>query len=424
MLLQTFDGLIDVWFVKRLGTDTLTGVGLASQIMLILMAVSMAVGVGSTALVARFVGADEQCDAEQAARQSILLGIALSIISWGLTYLFGPYLIWLMGGRGNALQIGTVYLNILLMGVIPFYLVFVMSGIFRGIGDMRTPLIIMAIVTFVGLIGDSVIIYGFGPIPALGVVGAGISTTFSRVLATGMFLAYLPGSTIGHCIHGSWLPHWGWFKRILRIGAPATIQGLLRSGASVAYFSILGMIPDANNALAALTIGLRVESLAFLPGFAFGTAAASMVGQNLGARQSDRAEQSAWAATWQGVWIMGLVGLVFIVFGRTMSMPFTNNQEVLKFSTLYLQINGISEPFFAFAMVLTGAFQGAGETRLPTIATVIANWIIRLPLTYYLAITLKLGVTGAWISMSGTTILLGLGTLALFKWSNWKETRV
>lgn len=424
MVLQTANGLIDGLFVGRLGADALSAVGIASQVMMILMCISTAVGVGTTALVARFVGAGEMGEAEHTARQSLLLAVIISGIAGAGAYLTGPMLMKWMGGTGEALRLGTLYLDILLVGVTPFFLMMILTGIYRGLGDTRTPLIVMAVATAVSLIGDYLLIFGIGPFPRLGVAGAGIATLTSRVVAMTLFLVYLPKSHLPKCLHGRWCPSWTWIKRILNIGAPAAVQGLLRTGALMTYFRILGLTPEANYAIAALTIGIRMEALAFMPGFAFSVAATSMVGQNLGARQPDRAEKSAWAAAWQGVWVMGGMGLLFIIFAHPIAHAFTPDPKVVPLAASYLWLNGITEPFLALAMVLTGALQGAGQTRLPTAATIVTLWFVRLPLTYYLAITMKLGAWGAWAAMSGSTLLSGLAILAVFKWSNWKDTEV
>lgn len=424
MLLQTANMLIDAAFVGRLGAAALSAVGLAMQIMFVLMAISTAVSVGTTALVARFVGANEPRNAEQAVRQAILLAVAVSVLSGTLMFFLGPTLIEAMGGRGESLRLGVTYLNVLLLGVTPFYLMFVLSGVFRGIGDVRTPLMIMAVVTVISVVGDYLLIFGIGPFPRLGVMGAAIANATSRTVAAVMFFAYLPKSSLAGALRGSWRPAWHWFKRILNIGTPVAVQGLLRTGASMMYVSILGLTAQATAAIAALTIGIRTEALAFMPGVAFSVAATSMVGQNLGARQPERAEQSAWAAAWQGIWVMGAAGLLFILFAHPIASVFTNDPKVLPFAATYLQINGISEPFLALGMILTGALQGAGETRLPTAATIVTMWFIRIPLTYYLTISLGLGPLGAWIGMSGSTILGGLAAAGIFKWSRWKNIQV
>ena len=424
MLLQSLNGLVDAAFVGRLGAAALSGVGLASQVMFTLMACSATVSVGATALVARFVGAGEPKNAEEVARQSISLALVMSIITGGLLYFLGPILIAAMGGKGEALRLSVTYLNILLLGIVPFFFMFILTGIFRGAGDMRTPLVVMTIVTVVSLVGDYVLIFGIGPFPKLGIVGAGIATVTSRVTATVMLLAYIPKSLLRDTFRGSWRPAWGWYRRILSIGAPSGIQGLLRSGASMIFCAILGMTPEGIFAIAALTIGIRMESLAFMPGLAFSIAATAMVGQNLGARKPERATHSAWAAAWQGTAVMGVMGLLFIILAYPIASIFTSDPKVLPLAAQYLQINGISEPFLALAIILTGALEGAGQTRLPTAATILTLWIVRVPLTYYLTITLGLHSTGAWISMAATAIISGLIILAIFKWTRWQETRV
>ena len=425
MVLQTANGLIDGLFVGRLGKDALAAVGTASQAMMVLMSISMAAGVGASALVARFVGAGEMDDAEHAARQSFLLAIIMSIAFGVPAYLTGRQLLAWMGATGEALRLGTLYLDIQLLGVTPFFIMMILTGIYRGLGDTRTPLIVMLIATAVSLAGDYVLIFGVGPFPRLGVAGAGIATLTSRVIAMTLFMAFLPKTHLPRCLRGCWLPSLSWFARILNIGMPAALQGLLRTGALMTYFRILGLTPEATYAIAALTIGLRMEALAFMPGMAFSVAATSMVGQNLGARQADRAEKGAWAATWQGIWVMGAMGLAFIVFSHDIAHRFApDDPKVVALAASYLWLNGLTEGFLAMGMILTGALQGAGETRLPSAATIITLWFIRLPLTYYLAITQHLGAWGAWAAMSGSTMLNGLAILAVFKLSKWKEIEV
>ncbi len=425
MLLQTANGWLDAAFVGRLGAAALSGVGLAGQVNMVLMALVTAVSVGSTALVARFVGASEPRDAEESVRQSILLGVIGSLVSGVLLVLVARPLLVYMGATGEALRLGLTYFYILMLGVTPFYLLLILTGVFRGMGDMWTPLIVMGVVTVISLAADYLLIFGIGPFPRLGVVGAGVATTLSRIVGAAMLLVFLARSSLRGSLRNGWRPDWRWFGRVLNIGGPATIQALLRTGASMTYYSILGLTPQATLAIAALTAGIRTEALAFMPGFAFSTAATSMVGQNLGADQPGRATRSAWAAAWQGIWVMSIFGLLFYIFAEPLARTFTPGEpEVVALIVSYLRINAISEPFLALSMILTGALQGAGATRAPAVATITTMWLVRLPLTYYLAIVLGLGATGAWISMSATSVLSGIVMLAIFKWSSWEETKV
>lgn len=424
LLLQTANGLMDAVFVGKLGAAALSGVGLASQIMFVLSAVANAVSIGATALIARFIGANEHKNAETAIRQSIIVSVILSLASGFCIYLAGPWLMKVMGAKGDDLHLGVTYLNILLLGVTPYFFMIVLTGAFRGVGDMRTPLWVMLAVTVIALGGDYLLIFGVGPFPKLGVVGAAIATVTSRVVATVLFFYYMPKIGIPKVFRGSWRPSFDWAARIMRIGTPVGIQFLLRTGGMMAFFAVLRRTPEALFATAALTIGLRMEALAFMPGLAFSVAATSMVGQNLGAKKPDRAEASAWSATWQGIGVTGVLGLMFILFAYPIARVFTNYPDVLPLAAQYLQLNGISEPFLALSMVLTGALQGAGETRLPAWATIATQWVFRLPFTYLLAVTLREGAFGAWVSMSVTTILGGLVVLYIFKISKWKEMMV
>jgi putative MATE family efflux protein len=424
MILQSINGLVDAAYVGRINASALSGVGMASQMMVIMMAVGTAASIGATALVARFIGADDKENALKALRQSIIVAVILSALAGIPAYLFGPWFLKVMGASGDDLRAGTLYLNVVLLTITPYFLMMVLTGIYRGVGDMVNPLIVMLIATVVAVVGDQILVLGLGPIPRMGVLGAGIATNLSRVLAMVLFIAWLPRINMKLKRSDPWTPDWGWFLRILKIGAPAGLQGVLRSTALMAFFGILHRTTESLYGTAALTVGLRIEALAFLPGFAFSVAATSMVGQNLGAGQPDRAEQSAWTATWQSIGVTSVMGLAFILFAYPICRCFTTDPNVLPLAAGYLRINGISEPFLALQMVLTGALQGAGETKLPAWSTIITQWSIRLPLTWYLAITAGLNSLGAWISMSGTTVIGGLVMLTIFKLSHWKETEI
>ncbi|MBP6963047.1 MAG: MATE family efflux transporter [Armatimonadetes bacterium] len=424
MFLMTMNGMLDGIFVGQLGPAALSGVGLASQVNMVLMALVTAVGVGTTALVARFIGAGEPEEAEESVRQSILLGVIASIVSGLLLVGIGRPLLRFMGAEGDALRLGLSYLYILMLSVTPYYLLLILTGVFRGMGDMWTPLIVMAVVTSVSVGGDYLLIFGIGPLPRLEVAGAAIANGISRLMGALMLSVYLARSPLRGSLMRGWSPDWGWFRRILSIGLPAAVQGVLRTGASMTYYSILGLTSQGYLAIAALTAGIRTEALAFMLGFAFSTAATSMVGQNLGADQPKRATASAWAAAWQGIWVMSIAGVIFFVLAAPIAGLFTNDAVVRSLIVSYLRINAISEPFLALSMILTGAMQGAGATRVPAIATIATLWFARLPLTYYLAITLQMGANGAWIAMSATAILSGLVMLAVFRCSRWQETAV
>lgn len=206
---------------------------------------------------------------------------------------------------------------------------------------------------------------------------------------------------------------------------PAAVQALLRTVGYSVYYGIIGRAVEGTAAVAALTVGVQAESLAFMPGFAFSIAATSMVGQNLGANQPQRAEHSGWVSAGQGAVVMGLMGATFFVYAEQFARLFTDSPEVIALAALYLKINAVSEPFLALGMILTGALQGSGETRLPAVITFISMWLIRIPLTWLLALSpMGFGAVGGWVGMAVTTIIGGLLTTAYFKWGAWRGIQV
>ncbi len=272
---------------------------------------------------------------------------------------------------------------------------------------------------------DWLLIFGRGPIPGMGVHGAAISTGISRIVGMCLSFVFLRRSILKESL-AHFRPHVGWFGRILNIGWPASVQNLLWTSASAVFLRILAFLPggEATVAQAALTVGLRIESVAFMPGVAYAMAATPLVGQNLGAGQPGRAEHSAWVATGQAVFVMSSVALVFYFAPWWLARGFTTDMGVVHLVVRYLRINAISEPFLALGMVMRGALQGAGDTRIPAWITVSTLWFIRLPLAWVLANRFGYGAVGAWTAMCLTTILSGVASMAWFKWGTWRTLRV
>jgi putative MATE family efflux protein len=270
---------------------------------------------------------------------------------------------------------------------------------------------------------DWLLIFGIGPFPSLGVRGAAIATSVSRLVGTILIFGFLARSALSGSI-SHFRVHWGWFGRILKIGWPAALQNLLWTTAFAGFIRVLACLPRATSAQAALTVAGAIEAVAFMPGIAYSIAATPLVGQNLGAGKPKRAEHSAWVATAQAAAIMSLVAVLFVTIPRQLALLFTDKASVVPLIVSYLRINAISEPFLAIGMVMRGALQGAGETRIPAWVAFITNWAVRLPLAWLLAIYLGYGAPGAWIAMCVTTILSGLILIGWFVWGNWRNLEV
>lgn len=423
--LMTTNSILDRMFVGRLGRDALAAVGVGGQIMFVTVSMGMAITVGTTALVARFTGAQDPDQAERSAGQSIGLAGLVGLASMALILISMDPLLRLMGVEGSAARQCRAFLFFALLGMTPGNMGAAISAVFRGLGDTRSPLKVMLAANAIHILGDWTLMLGNWGAPRLGLRGGGIALSASTFFSLLLYLVLLRRSPVRGCLAWRHLaPTFAWAWRILRIGIPAAIAAVVRSTAMLGFTSVLSRTAEGINAVAALPIGLTAESIAFMPGLGFSVAASALVGQALGARSPGHAERLGWAATHQGLVIMTLMGAVFFIFAEPFARLFTSDPKVLPIAVNYLRIMAISEPMLAYAMILTGGLQGAGDTIRPTVATAISFWVVRLPLAWLLALHLRMGANGAWIAMSATTVLSGFFAIILFRDGKWKKARV
>jgi len=423
-LLQTTNAFLDRMFVGRLGRDALAAVGVAGQGMFLLIAISFIVGTGATALVARFVGAQVLDDARKTLRQSLTLSALMATVCMMVGYLLARPAFRLMGMEPSAERATVTFFSIALLGVVPLFVGQALGAVFRGMGDMRTPLKVMVVVNAVHIVLDFVLIFGVGPFPRWGLAGAATALTTSQWFGVALFwFALRRHPVMGEAVRFQRLET-DWAKRIVRIGAPASLQALLRITSMLGYTRILSATPEGTVALAALPIGMTAESIAFMPGLGYSMAATALVGQSLGAKRADVASRYAWMSAGQACLIMTTMGVVFYALAYPFARWFTGDPTVVQVAADYLRINAYSEPFLALAMVLSGAFQGAGDTRTPTWITFVTMWLFRLPLAYLLALVLGYATHGAWLAMAASVIASGLLTALLFQRGAWKRVKV
>ncbi len=424
MLLQTFNSFLDRFFVGHLGSDALAAVGVGGQFMFLLFSVGMSVGVGTSALVSRFTGAKETDQAKVAANQSLWLGLIAALLSVAIVFPLRHSVVGWMGVNAHAAGLCVRYLSLTLLGVPALFAMLIMSSVFRGIGDTKTPLLVMIGVNIIHLGGDYLLIFGHFGFPKMGLIGGATALIASQVIGAILYFVFLQRSTLHGFAARMKMLDLDWAKRILVIAIPAAGQNLSRVLSMMVFTGVLARSPQATAAVAALTIGLTSESVAFMPGFAFSMAAGTLTGQNLGAKNPRRAEKAAWTALQQGLVIMIVMGGVFFVLARPFAHIFTHDPQVVPLTVAYLRIAALSEPFLALGMILTGALNGAGDTKAPAWAGVATMWGIRLPLAWLLIYGLHFGATGAWWAMTVSTALNGLVALALFKRGTWKQSVV
>ncbi|HZP83258.1 MAG TPA: MATE family efflux transporter [Chthonomonadaceae bacterium] len=430
MLLQTVNGMMDTFFVGHLSNapQALAATGVGGSVLFLLISLAMGVTVGTTALVARFTGAGDHEEAVHATGQSLALAVALALVFGTLTYMGRSVIVGWMLDRGHnpeAAALCIQFLSAALLGALPLFIMNVFHAAFRGLGDTRTPMLVtvVAIATHISL--NAALIYGRLGFPRLGVQGAGTAFALSQWVGMTLFFGAVVRSPLAEALRRAHLiPQVEWLWRILRIGIPAAIQAVIRTLGMMSFTGILARAPEAAAGVAAMQIGMRAESIAFMPGFGYSVAASALVGQSLGARDPERAERCAWASTGQAICVMSAMAVLFFSLANLLPLLFTGDPLVRHLAADYLRIMALSEPFLALGMVLTGALQGAGDTLRPTYITFFTFWIVRLPLAEWLMFPLHLNARGAWLAMAITTVVGGILTVALFHSGKWKRIKV
>lgn len=423
MLVNTLNGFLDRFFVGQLGPEAIAAVTICTSWMWLLLAAAMAVSTGTSALVGRFVGGGNHTDAEHATRQSIILAFLIALVV-GVSLAFGRMPILRLQGVGHdALPLASQYLLILAIGQPLQFLNMIIGGAFRGLGDTQRPFYVTLGSVGIHAVGNWLLI------PRMGIAGGALALMLSQVIALGLSIHFLKHTVLVKSLTGPWTLSKEWATRILRIGIPAAFQQVIRVGSMLIFQGFLARSEAGSAAVAALGVGLVSESIAFMPGFGYSIASSAFVSQNLGAGQVQRANAGAWAATWQAIGVMSVMGLIFYFFAPPFAHLFLRHgadaaqnarvDETMALAIAYLKIAAVAEPFLALGMGLIGALQGAGETISPTVLTVVSMVLFRLPLAWFLMRTN--GIEGAWWSMSLSTILQGILTIVVFRQGRWRR---
>jgi putative MATE family efflux protein len=418
-------GFADVLMVSRLGEAALAGLGMAVQIFFLVVIFILAVTTGTMALVARFRGAQDDTSASHVFRQSLLLAGAQSLGMSAVGIALAPTLLGLLGATPEVQAHGTVYLRVLFAGIATVVLDFTIASTFRGAGDSLTPLKIMGYVVVLNVVGNYLLIFGPGPLPALGVAGAALSTVLSR--GVGAWLGWrwlLAGRSHWKWVPGSWAPDVEMMRRVLRIGVPAALEGLLRAGSSLAFLGIIARTGPGAAAVAAHTVGLQLESFARMPSFGIAVGATALVGNRLGASDPDGAARAGWVSVEIGTWMMCVLGALLFVAARPMASLFSDDPETVRLAVQYLRILAVAQPLFMVAIVLNGALRGGGDTRFPMWTSFLAGWVFLLPLAWWLAVHHGWGPGAAWFMMALNYALSAVLAVFRFRGGRWRTMSV
>lgn len=417
-------GLADVQVAGYLGAATQAAVGLAEHVLFIFMLAIMSIGVGTTALVSRAFGAGEEEEMYEAAAQSISLSILFGLGMAIIAVFTAHFALGSFSQSQEVLEKGRDYLSCYSLVLIPFSFTIIANAAFRAIGDSKTPLYIVSCMTAVNVAGDYLTVMHDWPVPGLGVRGIAYAGLAASILGSCLAIFFFNRSSLKPALKKLLPFNKAMLGRISKIGVPSALQRLSWSLSVFVIFLILARCPDATHALASWTIGMRIESLIFMPLMALSLSVSSIVGQNLGAKEVERAYKAGWRVTSIGIYTMIAAGIIMYVCAPAIAGVMTREPQALAYTIDYLRINAIGEPFLALAMVLAGALQGAGDTRTPMYLSIMTNWVVRIPLGYFMAIQLKLGVDGIWWAMTTSIFLQGLLMAMRFKSRKWITEKI
>ncbi len=423
MMMESIFAIVDIAYVSRVSVNAVATIGLTESVITLVYAVAIGLSMAATAMVARRIGEKDIKGAKESAVQAMALGILLSLVVGVVGILFSRELLALMGAEADLIAEGHGYTKLLIGGNITIVMLFLINAIFRGAGDAAFAMWALVLSNGLNIILDPIFIFGWGPVPEFGVMGAAIATNIGRGSAVvfQLVVLYFGWSRIKIGVKDAVL-RGKVMVDLLRVSMGGIAQFLI--GTSSWIFLMRMMSEFGSEVLAGYTIAIRVILFTLMPSWGMSNAAATLVGQNLGAGQPERAETSVWKTARYNAYFMGLVSLVYLLFAKEIIGWFNTNDVVVENGSLCLQIIAMGYIFYAYGMVVTQAFNGAGDTRTPTKINFFAFWMFQLPFAYLAAITFKMGALGVFMAITLAEVILAIMAILWFRKGKWKKFEV
>lgn len=420
MCMESLFGIVDIYWVAKLGSDAAAAVGVTESLMTLVYSFAGGIGMATTAMVARRIGEQDNDGASVAAVQALVIGLVAALAIGVPGVLFSEDLLRLMGAEEKVIDAGAVYAKWMLGSSVTVMLLFLMNSIFRGAGDAAIAMKVLWVGNGINLVLDPIMIFGLGPIPAMGVTGAAVSTVIGRSVGVVMQILILTGASSRIRLHAHhWRINWKILRRLSRVSATGMLQFIIAHASWIALVRIIAFSGAA--ALAGYTVAIRIVIFTLLPAWGLSNAAATLVGQNLGARQPDRAEAAVWRTGMYNVVFLGCIGLLFVVMPDALVRIFTQDPEAIRYGGDCLRIIAYGYLFYGLGMVLVQAFNGAGDTTTPTIINLGVYWALQIPVAWWFAMKLNWGAHGTfWAVPIAEGTLTAVGIL-LFRRGAWKR---
>lgn len=416
--LESVFAVVDMFFVSKLGPNAIATVGLTESVVTIVYSISIGLSTGATAIIARRVGEKDLPSAAKACAQALIIALAVSVVISFPGIFFASDILALMGASPEVVNEGAIFAQILIGGNLVIILLFLINGIFRGAGNAAMAMKSLWIASLANIILCPILIHFYG------LKGAAIATVIGRTSGV-VYQCYhlFNGKSFLKISKEYFRINFELIRSIIKISWPATMQFIIASGSWIVLTRLVAET-GGTNASAGYQIAFRNMVFFFLPAWGLSNAAATLVGQNLGAKELERAEQSVLLSVKYNIIFMGLVMVTFLIFPEQIIRIFTSDEAVLSYGAHALQIIGAGYIFFGIGMVFTQALNGAGDTRTPTIINLVCFWVFQVPFAYFLAYVLELSSTGAFIAIPAAEVLIALLSWYYFRKGKWKAVKV
>lgn len=424
--LESVFAVVDIYFVGHLpnANVAVATVGLTEAVISLIYTLGIGLSTGATAIVARRVGEKELVEASKSGAQAITISFLISLVVAFLGVYFASDILALMGAQPEVISEGTIFAQIIFASSPAIILLFLINGIFRGAGDAAMAMRSLWIASLINIILCPLLIYGYGPFPELGLMGAAIATATGRTIGVVYQCYHLFAKSRTIKIYNHYFkPNFEMIKSLLSISMPAMLQFFIQSGSWI-VLTYLVSITGSTDASAGYQIAIRNLVFFILPAWGLSNAAATLVGQNLGAKQPDRAEQSVLLTTKYNVVFMSFVTVLFVFFSEFIISLYTDNAVIANYGSQALRIMGLGFIFYGIGMVMIQSLNGAGDTKTPTWINIFCFWIIQVPLAWLLAVYFQLGPIGAFIAIPTAETVLALLAFYFFKKGKWKTVEV
>ncbi len=423
MMMEGIFALVDIYFVSKVSPEATATVGMTESVITIVYSIAIGLSAAATAMVARRIGEGDPEGAAKAAVQAVIIAFFISLIISVVGVYFAEDILRLMGGSPKQIAECAGYTKVIFGSNIVIMFIFLLNAVFRGAGNASIAMWVLVISNLINIVLDPILIFGWGPFPEMGVTGAAVATSIGRGVGVCIQVyLLLRGTNIIKIARRHLVLHVETIVNMLRVASTGTLQYIIASASWIFLMAIIAK--SGTEAVSGYTIAIRIIIFTIMPAWGMANAAATLVGQNLGAQKPERAEASVWRTAHLNMLFMLVVSIVYFIFAPQIVVLFDPNPLVVEAGVLALRIFSVGYVFFAYGMVISSAFNGAGDTLTPTLINFVCFWMIEIPLGWWMAVHLGWGLEGVCWAVFIAESIMAVVLIVLFKRGTWKKVKI